>query len=163
MQAPIEGEHTVDRISGKLYLSGWSPSFDKNFIQEAGIKLIINCTKHIKFSEISGVTYYRLAIDDEEIKDLEQPNSLEWVDKISTIVNLMDTYLRAGHGVLVHCHRGVQRSASIVAAYLCYIKRWRKKEINTVAKFILSKRPIAFNRGANFNFYYSLAYYVSTY
>ena len=58
-----------------------------------------------------------------------------------------------GKTVLVHCHQGIQRSCTIVAAYLMVTN---KMSLVNAINLIISRRPIAFWGGKGVNFLDSL-------
>lgn len=77
------------------------------------VKLVVNCTNDREvpcFHESKGLKYVRIAVNDNESADL-----LPYLDGASDAIAEV---LRRGENVLVHCHQGVSRSATVVAAFL---------------------------------------------
>jgi protein-tyrosine phosphatase len=64
-----------------------------------------------------------------------------------------------GKNVLVHCHAGMQRSATIIIGYLC---RYYRLSLNQSINHILSKRKVAFHHGKHLNFYESLMHFCTS-
>jgi len=132
---------SADLILPNLWLGNIVASQDEEFLKKNGIKAVFNCTKNIPFVN-SVPRKYRLAVDDnleeEEIRNMEHW-SLEVVYKLTQEV-------RNGP-VLVHCHAGVQRSATVVAMYL--IANYKMGAENAMER-IKAKRPIAFTPSPNF-------------
>ena len=60
--------------------------------------------------------------------------------------------------VLVHCHAGVQRSATIVVAF---IMKTKGLKLNDAVQYVLRKRPIVFSNGRNVNFKQALIQFAS--
>jgi predicted protein tyrosine phosphatase len=133
--------NAADLITPNLWLGNIIASQDEDFLKKNGIQAVFNCTKNIPFVN-SVPRKYRLAVDDnlqeEEIRNMEHW-SIEAVYKLTQEV-------RNGP-VLVHCHAGMQRSASLVAMYL--IANYRLKSDDAMEK-IKAKRPIAFTPAPNF-------------
>ena len=70
---------------------------------------------------------------------------------------LLNKYLENDNGnILVHCHAGRERSATIVAAYLIYKFCMSPDE---AYDFIIEKRPEAFHYGKFYNFHTALQNY----
>ena len=59
----------------------------------------------------------------------------------------MDKEIEKGHNILVHCHKGKQRSANVVAAYLM---KYSRINYTAAMKYIQSKRPECFTPYNNF-------------
>ncbi|KAK7445733.1 hypothetical protein VKT23_014728 [Stygiomarasmius scandens] len=63
----------------------------------------------------SGIRHKRIAVDDIDYADL--------LIHFPSAINFIQTSLRDGGVVLVHCDQGVSRSAAVIAAYLMYTQR----------------------------------------
>lgn len=107
--------------------------------------LIVNCTKNLPFV-VPGVARVRIPVDDHPddagIMALHLPRAVAHIDKC----------LSRGKGVLVHCHAGISRSASVAAAYLMHkegltpqqamarIKRLKSETFTPAANFLPALR-----------------------
>ncbi len=104
--------------------------------------IIINATPSVPFySKISK--NIRISVKD----DRTQHSNLKLAIETEKLLPYLHTYLKHNKKVLVHCRAGMQRSASIVAAYLI---RYKKYSINDAKEIIKSKRNIAFMPLTNF-------------
>ena len=133
---------SANQIISNLWLGNRVASQDKEFIEKNNIQLIINCSKNIPFIDLD-IRKYRLNIHD----NLSQETHNRILDNISDIKDLIDYYLRSGKGVLIHCHAGMQRAATITACYLMYRYSYT---VEQVIKFIRKKRKIAFLPRVNY-------------
>lgn len=108
-------------------------------LRELHITSIVNCTPSRKVDPEAGcpnffkseITYLRLPIFDNRGEDL-----LAHVEACSDFI---DSRLYFG-SVLIHCNKGVSRSASFVCAYLM---RSRKLNFNEALSVVRAARPIA--------------------
>lgn len=135
-------EAHAHEIVPRLWLGNYHASQDETFLRGNHIDVVVNATKDHPF--VPWVEFkYRIAIDDnlqeEEIRNMEL-----WAGEIA--FKLIAHY-KAGHRILVHCHAGVQRSASAVAFFLIAYKGMKTEE---VIPFIKSRRPVAFYPKINF-------------
>ncbi len=131
-----------NEIIDNLWIGDHYSSIDKDFFKENNIKTVINCTKNLDFIDLH-VNKYRLPINDDR-SDESNKGMIEYFNKY---YNIIDNELSKGNGVLVHCHAGCQRSATLIALYLM-----KKNNINfnEAKKIIRSKRFFAFFPSVNF-------------
>lgn len=106
-----------------------------------------------EYEDVNHIEYLRANIDDSLQDDDIQLMSL-YLPHLVSFVH-MQHYLKE-RNVLIHCHAGIQRSPTVVAAYLM---KYYNKTYNEATKFIYSKRSIAFNDGFSVNFKKSLKEY----
>lgn len=78
-----------------------------------GITLVVNCTRNVPFS-IPGVQRVRVAVDD------DPTDAEDMALHLPRAVAAIEDHLARGGAVLVHCHAGISRSASVAAAYVMY-------------------------------------------
>lgn len=113
------------------------------FKKKYDIALVVNCTRTIPFYRGSHKNI-RIPVDD----DLTDSSRLQLFNYLSSIVEVIREYIKKRRGVLVHCHAGCQRSATVVAAYIMYMTGF---EPELTVKLIRSKRAICFTPGINFH------------
>lgn len=95
---------------------------------------VINVTPNVpKPNSILRENYLQI-----EINDSGEENILKY---FNTTGKFIDKALNEGGVVLVHCHMGISRSVSIVAAYLLY-KRF-SKTTNDALSYISQKRCVS--------------------
>ena len=154
------------KVTEKLWIGNQASAHSVEFLQKNNIKLIVNCTKHIPFVRTKGVFHIRLPVNDPaDITTLEHPDAKMWVDNIDSVLEIIHYYTHSlGVNVLVHCHRGMQRSASVVTAYVMRFimeKNLSESEkLSTAIGDLVTRRKIAYNAGRNVNFIVPLKYYV---
>ncbi|MHB1953278.1 MAG: dual specificity protein phosphatase family protein, partial [Sulfobacillus sp.] len=115
--------------------------------------VIVNCTVEVPLSN-RGMTY-RLSVHD----DLQPESLATMLNSLPHVTRVIRESLSLGHQVLVHCYAGMQRSATVVCAYLM---RYHGMSMHNAMWLIRQKRPIAFFPQANFgpslrSFEYSLS------
>lgn len=132
---------SVTQIIPQLWIGDKVIAQKKSFFDEKHIDVVVNCTKEVKF--IEGTKTYRLEIDD----DLTEDSIRLMYKSIYNIIDFIDDEIEKGHNILVHCHKGIQRSATIVAAYLM---KYGRINYTAAMAYIQSKRPICFRPSSNF-------------
>jgi dual specificity phosphatase 12 len=128
---------TANEIIPNLWLGNRNAPLERENMRKCNIKLIINCTKDIEYPVDPNIQFYRLAIND--INNEESNDIL--ADKINDLTYLIDLYLNANLGVLIHCYAGVQRSATVV---LCYLIKYKQYNIEMAKVMMKNKRSIVF-------------------
>ena len=139
------------QIIKNLWLGNINTSKNKDFFLKNNIQLVINCSRHIDFIDLD-IEKYRLDVHD----NLSNRTHVTILKNIDNIVNLVDKYLKENKGVLIHCHAGMQRAATVTA---CYLMNKYNSTPDEVIKIIRDKRKIAFRPFPNYydtlNKYYS--------
>ena len=112
-------------LSG-LWIGDIDIMYNKKFIEDNQIKLIINCTIDYKFSEYKGVQNVRIPL----------PNNLyNSIDTIKQnkdkILNFIDSNLENNH-ILICCVDGTNISPFIAALYLIKYGEIEKSEIKKI-------------------------------
>ena len=79
------------------------------FKKKYDIALVVNCTRTIPFYRGTHKNI-RIPVDD----DLTDSSRLQLFNYLSSIVEVIGEYIKKRRGVLVHCHAGCQRSATVV-------------------------------------------------
>ena len=132
---------SVTQIVPQIWIGDKLISQKQSFFDDKKISVVINCTKEIQF--MSNKITYRLDIDD----DLSNFASTAMYNDIYNIISFMDKEIEKGNNILVHCHKGRQRSANVVAAYLM---KYSRINYTAAMKYIQSKRPECFTPSNNF-------------
>lgn len=117
-------KRTLPRVSGSffpakqiipgLWIGSEGDSRNPSFFKKHDIRLVVNATGTIPIKAPADVKSYRIPVDDSPD---ENPTMLS---HFPLVVVAIDDVLKYGHGVLVHCRAGMQRSAAVVAAYLMW-------------------------------------------
>ena len=128
-------------ILPNLWLGSIKSSQNKEWI-ENHIDIVMNCTKDIDF--ISEKTHnLRFAVDD----NLEREEIVRLYSYLENASKIIDTQLRQGKRILVHCMAGKKRSATIICAYIMiYLELSFQKS----AMFLKMKRNCVFDPNCNF-------------
>jgi dual specificity phosphatase 12 len=129
------GYYPAQEILPGLWIGSKADSQNPEFMRKHNIGLVVNATKSIPFLSMPGVEHYRIPVDD--ATEENETMLSHW----PVVVRAIDTVLQRGKGVLVHCHAGIQRSASTVAAYLMYKYNM---PANTAIAAIKSRKPETF-------------------
>ena len=95
-----------------LWIGSAEDAADAAAARRRDIKLVVNCSRDIP--AVLSVPTYRIAIDD------WSGESRTLLKHLPRILPVVDAVLEAGHGVLVHCFAGMQRSAAVVTAYIMW-------------------------------------------
>lgn len=118
-----------------LWIGSKGDSLDAAFAKDHDVRLVVNCTRNLGFS-FPGINRVRVPVDDACDENATMLRNLP----ITTAA--IDAVLQHGHGaVLVHCYAGMQRSATVVAAYLMW-KRGMTAE--RAMRFVRSKKSETF-------------------
>jgi hypothetical protein len=134
--------NNADEIIRGLWIGNAEAAADGEWLRTNGIQTVFNCTKTLPFHP--SVPYqFRVPVDDNlqpaEIKNMEM-----WAPEIA--FKILHEY-NAGRRILVHCHAGMQRSATAVAFFLLVLTG---RPLIQVMYLIQSRRPITFRPSANF-------------
>lgn len=155
--------YSVSEIISGLWLGDVKSSQSESFVKNANIKLIINATDVLP-NVFNNINYYRVSVNDPgPCNDINQIDNQIMYEKIPIAIKLIDDYLKNNYGVLVHCRAGMQRSATIVLAYLMtYIfnTKCKSSTLRNSIHHIISKRPLVFNYGRNASFKPAISKYL---
>jgi hypothetical protein len=124
MSAAPTQYYPAKQILHGLWVGSRGDSRDLAFMRRHDIALVVNCSRDIpsRFRHGLGIRYVRVAVDDAPHEQAKMLASLP------RVVPAIEAALRAGHGVLVHCHAGMQRSAAVAAAYLMWKRRLSSRQ-----------------------------------
>jgi len=98
-------------ISG-LWIGNVDMLYNKKFLQDNQITLIINCTHNFKFSDLPNIQNVRIPLSDNLMNNIDQLRIHK--DKILTFI---DSSLEQ-HNILLCCYDGITNSPFIVSLYL---------------------------------------------
>ena len=133
----------ADLILPHLWLGNFYSAVDQTFLLNNRIGFVLNCTQQespLEMYKQLGIQSYQFYLDDCDNKK----NNHALFEHAVYVQNMIESYLSRGINVLVHCHAGMQRSATLIAVYL--MTKYGCFDINDVIQFIKSKRPIAFGQ-----------------
>ena len=133
-------ESYADQILPNLWLGNALAAKNLHFLQHNDIKYIINVSCDIPNYYFSYYTYLNVSINDTDVS----PNE---ISKIFEITNkfIYQAYQKKD-AVLVHCKRGHNRSAVIIAAFMM---KHLNMDPDTAIKYINSLRRNTFTRETN--------------
>jgi protein-tyrosine phosphatase len=164
---PNEYVTSVTEIMPGLFLGNQHSSEDPDILKR--VSIVVNCTKHIKFTDSSKINI-RIPVNDPGNSDHLRIDALADSDDqkimlkaLIPVIELIAKYRKRGAGVLVHCHAGMQRSAVVVACYLIRYGYWvaphdltdrqfRIAKMEKIISLLIKKRPVVFNGGLSINF-----------
>lgn len=131
----------VSKITDKIYLCGSKDVTLENILKN-DIKLIINCTNEVPSCNYVN-NYIRIHLDDSPKTDIKR-----YFDRcINDINNFNDG------NVLIHCHAGVSRSATICIAYMM---KTNNLSLENAFRYVRSRRSIIL---PNYGFFQQLIDY----
>lgn len=134
-------EESVSQIIDRLWIGGEGAAHSLQFFQKEDIKACINCTPSILNNFASqGIEYLRIPVNDTTDK--------EDMDLMKQMLDLAVDWLHVHHkilglNVLVHCHQGINRSATVLCAYL--MKYYGMKYKDAVDFLILRRQAVFYN------------------
>ena len=133
----------MHQILPRLWLGDAEDAQDVQQLTANSIHAVFNITPKLPFSpQIKKCV--RLAVLDDK-GDAKQMVRMQ--EHLPAIVRQINTALKSRKAVLVHCKRGRQRSAAVVACYLCMYK---KMTVGSAVKFVRSQRSVAFKHQITF-------------
>ena len=98
-------------ISG-LWIGNVDMMYNKKFLQDNQITLVINCTHNFKFSDLPNIQNVRIPLSDNLMNNIDQLRIHK--DKILTFI---DSSLEQ-RNILLCCYDGITNSPFIVSLYL---------------------------------------------
>lgn len=120
---------------GALWIGSARDAADVQWLLENDIGLVVNCTRHLPFARIPGAKFVRVAVNDDPS---ENDNMLAALPAATLEVARA---LENGKNVLVHCHAGMQRSATVAAASLY---RMRISDMDSIVVSMMTIKPEIF-------------------
>jgi len=121
------------RITNHVWVGSRATAADPVFLKKNEIKFVVNCSKDIpKYSEIPML---RVPVND-------SPQDTEKMGKFLKMASLaIRDVTRYNGNVLIHCYAGMNRSATVAAAYLMTIKGLTAQQAMDIIK---KKKPETF-------------------
>ena len=130
--------YVMIEIIPNLYLSSFHDAKKHPLTPTA---FVVNCTKDMPLFHNNSI---RIPVDDDGT-----PQSMhEMFSVLPSIVERIDRELK-NNPVIVHCLAGMQRSPTVIAAYLI-TKYPELQKLEDVIKYIRTKKPEAFLWAVNF-------------
>lgn len=133
---------TANEIIPGIWVGGWRVALDGEWLAEHRISTVFNCTKEVEFHP-SIPHQYRVPVDD-NLQPAEIRNMEEWAPEIAYKIL---TEFNEGRQILIHCHAGMQRSATACAFFLMVLTG---RPLVQVMYLIKSRRKICFHPSPNF-------------
>jgi hypothetical protein len=110
-------------IEGSVFLGSHQASVSDDYFTNANITHILVCCTHLPqhHNQSNQFRYHRLPIHDSVTEILS-------VNLLMNACQFIDDALLKKEAVLIHCHAGVSRSATITIAWLMKSKKWSFEE-----------------------------------
>lgn len=125
--------------SGGIYMGDIFVAKDTTRLKKENIKAVLTVASN------TYLKYNKEDISDHKIIEAEDFETFNLSQFFNECLDFIETHLKKGNNVLVHCFAGVSRSATIVIAYLMKNNKWK---LNDTIKYVKSKRNmIAPNSG----------------
>lgn len=162
----------MNTTCGMLWLGNYKSALDPEFLKKNKISVIINCSVDLPF--IYDILDIDLKLDTFRIPvyDSLLEHDIKIMEEYFHIILpfILQKLIIEHENVLVHCHQGIQRSAIIVSALLFILVdsdtmlfrdksnktivniQNKSKLMRNIIKYIVEKRPKAFNYGYKVNF-----------
>ena len=121
----------LDEIIENIYLGNYEASENIQKLKELGIKKVLSLIRYYK-----GPNYEDEGIIHKwyDVYDFEDQNIIQYFGECFN-------FIKGEEKILVNCMAGASRSATIVIAYLMWIKKMKYED---ALNFVSSKRPIAY-------------------
>lgn len=114
--------HLIGKYNkGNLYLGSLSAANNLPLLEKYGITHILRLISTEEYSYLKNTVYPKIKYYTIDIEDIPESQLIEYFD---TAYEFIDTALKEGGNVLVHCVMGISRSPSVVIMYLMRKKRY---------------------------------------
>lgn len=164
-----ETKVSADEVIPGLWIGNEEASQSRDFLKKANISAIVNATKYIPNKYPLEIDYYQISINDpgfipfNNLYDFDQEDNMIMLKNLPFVVDFIHKHLQQKQNVLVHCRAGIQRSATVVLAYLItYVYRCgtKRERLRKSLRRLLESRPISFYGGKKINFGPAIGRYI---
>jgi len=125
-----EYNHADCILEGQLYLGNLTSSRDRELQQDLGITHILSVLNGPDTIDNESVTQLKIDVFDDPEEDL--------ISHFGKCIAFIEKAFSGGGKVLVHCHAGLSRSATVVTAFIMKTKGWALEQ---ALDFVRDKRP----------------------
>lgn len=146
--------HAHEIIPG-LWLGDCIAAEDPSFFKKHNIKALINCTPDIPNKVVTKDNFLRLNLND-SLKDIDTKKMIKMLPGAVAFLHQKKDIEKKN--ILVNCIAGMQRSATVVTAYL---SKYYGMSLNDAINLVASRRPQAFHHAKHLNFSDALFHYTS--
>lgn len=144
----------ANEIIPGIWVGDMKAAKNKVFFNRNNIKAVVNCTTDVPNYFNEACCYMKLDIDDSlKAKDINKMTKL-----LPEAVHFIKDHHHKGGPVLIHCHAGIQRSATVCAAYMFSLGMY-DGSLNRIIDHMVRKRKVIFYGGRSLNFEDSLMKY----
>lgn len=129
-------------FNSSLFLGNATAATNEKWLKDNDIDKILNVTPYDY--------QYPDAVQVVQVPHIDNDHHLTQVKmykKLPHMIDLVRTWLKEGKNVLVHCKAGVNRSPTVVIAYLV---QYHDMSVQDATKLVREQRPAAYFFGNNF-------------
>jgi len=120
-------------IRNGVFIGGSSDASDLDSLESIGIRVIVNCAPETRVQQDDKrFTYHLFCMEDRSDYPIDQD--------IPAAVDIITQAVSRKEKVLVHCHRGISRSVSLVIAWLM---KTEQLNFDDALAEVTNARPIA--------------------
>ena len=99
--------NNYSKITDNIFLGNKYAAFDRKFLEENEIKVIVNCSKNIDFIESDYYIKHRIPVND----DLSNVSINIMSIYMKDLIPIINKYINKNYKIFIHCRAGMQRSA----------------------------------------------------
>jgi dual specificity phosphatase 12 len=103
---------SISKVEDGLYISDYKAASNKGLLKKLGIKAVVSMIPSKDTPKFLGVRYYVFPTEDRKDYDI--------AERATAAAKCVAAERAAGNRVLVHCHAGISRSATVVMIYLMW-------------------------------------------